>query len=408
MNENRSDLMLKVAALSIGVLLYTGSIIQASMGAIALAFPETDVETIKLLQTITPIIMMISSFACGQLARFIRKKVILVGGIALILIGGLLPAFMGDTFQFLLIMKGIFSVGYGLCFPFASSILVDLFPDGPVRHRMVGFKTAVGGLSSVIFSAMGGYLANINYRYSYAAFLLVVPVLILIFLKLPDSEQVKTDVRVPPEQKDKLTAKTLGLALWNITFNVTLNAFFASIALVVVKTGAGDSARAGLTISAYSAVSFLVGIFFSRIRKLLKHYTLAFAVASVGVCFLILVNAQTFNMYILGSLFFGLGFGMYNPELLLLVAQTIKRPEGIVPVKSAATLAFSVIIVFQAIGQSFSQKILGAAVSVFGLEGLKAGWQVSSVYLLIAAPVIAVAATILSREKKQADRMGSL
>ncbi|MPM38847.1 hypothetical protein SDC9_85477 [bioreactor metagenome] len=234
------------------------------------------------------------------------------------------------------------------------------------------------------------------------------PVLILIFLKLPDSEQLKTDVKVPPEQKDKLTVKTWGLALWNITFNVTLNAFFASIALVVVKTGAGDSSRAGLTISAYSAVAFLVGIFFSRIRKFLKHYTLAFAVASVGVCFLILANAQTFNMYILGSLFFGLGFGMYNPELLLLVAQTIKRPEGIVPVKSAATLAFSVVIVFQAIGQSFSQKILGAAISVFGLEGLKAGWQVSSVYLLIAAPVIVVAATILSRKKKQVDRTGSL
>jgi MFS family permease len=403
MKEKQNDLIIQIAALSIGVLLYTTSIIQASLGAIAIAFPNVPVDNIKLLQTITPIIMMISCFACGVITRFVRAKIVLVFGIILILAGGLLPAFIGGSFAFLLIMKGIFSVGYGLVFPFASSVLVDLFPAGPVRNRMVGFKQAVGGLSSVIFAALGGYLANINFRYAYAAFIIVIPVLLLIILKLPDMEKEQSKEKASSDQKDKLTAKTLILALWNITFNVTLSAFFASIALVVVKTGAGDSSRAGLTISAYSAVSFLVGLFFPGIRKFFKQYAFTAAVACVGFCFLVLSNATTFSMYIIGSMLFGFGFGLYNPELLLLVAQTIQRPKEAVSAKSAATLAFSVIVVCQSIGQSFSTNVLNIFVKLFGLEGLKAGWQICWIYLLIAAAVIAVVTTILAKQKADAE-----
>ncbi|WP_038325510.1 MFS transporter [Caproiciproducens sp. R1] len=399
MKEKQYDLIVQVAALSIGVLLYTTSIIQASLGAIAVAFPNVPIDNIKLLQTITPIIMMISCFACGVITRFVRAKVVLVFSIILILVGGLLPAFIGGTFEFLLIMKGVFSVGYGLAFPFASSILVDLFPEGPVRNRMVGFKTAVGGLSSVVFAAVGGYLANINYRYAYAAFIIVIPVLLLIIFKLPDTEKAQPKETAASGQKDKLTYKTVVLALWNITFNVTLSSFFASAALVVVKTGAGDSSQAGLTISAYSAVSFLVGLFFPGIRKVLKQYALTAAITCVALCFFILTNATTFPMYIVGSMLFGFGFGLYNPELLLLIAQTIQRPKEPVATKSVATLAFSVVVICQSIGQSFSTNVLKVFTNLFGFEGLKAGWQVCWIYLLVAAVIVAVVTTMISRKK---------
>ena len=166
-----------------------------------------------------------------------------------------------------------------------------------------------------------------------------------------------------------------------------------------MQTGAGDSAQAGLSISAYSAISFLAGLLFSQVRKFLKQYTLAFAVLSLGLCFLTLSLAQTFPVYILGSLLFGLGFGLYNPELLVLVGSTIKHPEGAPQVKSVATLAFSIIIICQSIGQSSSQVVLSFIARLIGLEGLKASWNVAAGFLLIAAPIIAVIATVLSRKK---------
>jgi sugar phosphate permease len=100
---------------------------------------------------------------------------------------------------------------------------------------------------------------------------------------------------------------------------------------------------------------------------------------------------------------FGFGFGLYNPELLLLVAQTIQRPKEVVTTKSVTTLAFSVIVVCQSIGQSFSTNVLNGFVKLFGLEGLKAGWQVCWIYLLIAAAVIAVITTMITKQKADVE-----
>lgn len=372
----------KAAILSIGTLLYTDSIVQSALGGISLAFKEIPVETIKLLQTITPLIMMAAALLCGRLVQAFSKKKVLLAGIALILAGGLSPAFYVGSFSYLLVMKAIFSVGYGLCSPLAASILVDTFPPGPVRDSMAGKRQAVGGIASILFSALAGWGAGFHFRWAYAVYFLVVPIFLLIWRCLPDNDVQHRDTR--SGGRARMPPAVWGLAGVNVLVNIMLYSFFASVSIVVVRSGAGTSAQAGFTISIFSACVCAAGLLFPVMRTYLKGYLFSFSVLCLALSFVFLSAAQEFSLYIVGSIVFGLGFAIYTPELQLMVAGILAK-EHADEIPSASTAAFSLLIVAQSVGQGMSTRILAGLAKLLALDGLKADWNIAAVSLLAIA-----------------------
>ncbi|SHN57487.1 MFS transporter [Desulfitobacterium chlororespirans] len=383
MAERNKELVTKVSILSVAFLLYTTSILQSTLGAIAKAFPGTDPETVKLLQSITPLMMLIFSTLCGQLERFISKRKILFAAMCLMVIGGVTPAFFGNSFEFLIVMKGVFGAGYGLAFPLSASLIADFF-DGRERSKMMGFKGAVGAASGVVMSMLGGVLANIHWRYAYLGYLLIIPVALFIMFTLPEPDKsVKKEKPAKGEGASwgRLTPLTFIISLLNIGFNIMMYTFFTSVAIVIVLTNVGNSAQAGMVNSMYTACAFVAGLLFVFVKQIFKRYTIVLAVALVGASFLTMLNANSFPLFILGGVLFGLGFGTYNPEMNLLVIGSAKE-------KSAATLAMSVYVAGQAIGQFISPIILKYATGMLGLAGPKAGWMIAAPALLVASVVL--------------------
>lgn len=385
------------AILSIGILLYTDSIVQTALGAISIAFPEVPLETVKLLQSITPLIMVLSALACGRLARYFPKKKILIAGIILILVGGLAPAIYVSSFSYLLVMKAVFSVGYGLCSPLAAATLVDAVEPGPIRDRLAGQRQAVGGIASVVFAALAGLGAGVHFRWAYAVYLLIIPVLLLIWRGLPE-DGVRQSMALSKDRV-KLPLSVWGVALGNVLVNIMLYAFFSSVSIVIVQSGAGTSVQAGLTISIFSACVCVTGLLFSILRRYLKRYLLSVALLSLAVCFFVLRAARGFPFYILGSILFGFGFAIYTPELQLLVADLLTS-AGMEASPSASATAYSLLIVAQSVGQGISTKVLAGLAKALNISGLKAGWSIAAAGLILLTLGAAVIAWRYERQLK--------
>ena len=94
----------------------------------------------------------------GKLSDQFGRKLLLLIGIGLFLIGSALSGFSQDMLQ-LIIFRGIQGLGAGALFPISLAVIGDLFSPQE-RGKYQGLFGAVFGLSAVIGPALGGYLTD--------------------------------------------------------------------------------------------------------------------------------------------------------------------------------------------------------------------------------------------------------
>ncbi|HWR06314.1 MFS transporter [Sporomusa sp.] len=364
MNDNQQSLVTKAAVLSVATMLYTNNMAGPALGAIKQAFPNASSVTIQQIISIPAIMMIFGSLVTAQLQRVMPKKKILYIGILIQIVAGITPAFYGDM-TFILIVRTIFGLGFGMTFPLASSLIADLF-DGKERDTLMGYKSSVGAAAGVLFQMLGGYLAAIDWRYNFLGLLVLIPVYLLVMFKMPEPEK-RPPVKSTGANFGGLTSKTWLIYLFNIVFNILQFSFVTNAAIVMAATKAGGPAQAGVVLTTFTGGAFVAGILYSRVLGLFKAYTLALSTGLLGIAFTVLVNADSYSLYIVGSALFGLGFGLYNPEITI---RTIKSAH-----KSAATLAMSFFVASMGVGK-FGAPFLVYASQVLGFQGPKASWMV--------------------------------
>ncbi|SNS15754.1 Predicted arabinose efflux permease, MFS family [Anaerovirgula multivorans] len=372
MVEKKHDFFTKAAALSVALLMYTTSMTTPALGEIAKAFPDVSPEVIKQIASLPSLMMVVFSFLCGQLERFISPKKILYLAMTLTFVGGILPAFVGGM-TFILFTRAIFGAGFGLSFPMSSSVVADLF-EGQERDTLMGYRSAVGAMAGVVFQMVGGILASRYWRYSFLGFLLVIPIFLLIHFKLPDYDKKQnaiTDEEVP---KNRLSTNTYLFSIFNAFFNILQFSFMTNVALVMKAGEVGNAAQAGTVLTVFTAAAFVAGLIYGKVARIFKRFTISLAIGLIGASFFILLNVNTFPMFIVGAIVFGLGFGTYNPTLVLAIVRSAH--------KTASTIALSLYVALQGLGQFASPPILAFLTGIFGLTGPKAAWIVAAGIIL--------------------------
>ncbi|AWI05719.1 MFS transporter [Clostridium drakei] len=375
MAEKKYGFVEKAAVLSIALLMYTTSVTTPALGEIAKAFPGVSQEVVKQIAALPSLMMVIFSLVAGQLERFISKKKILYIAMLLQFVGGILPAF-ANNMTFILIMRGIFGAGYGLLFPLSTPILADMF-QGDEFKSLMGYKAAIGALAGVVFQMLGGVLAAISWRYAFLGFLLMIPICLLIIFKVPDIKNKKIS---EDAQSGKLTSKTYILSFLNALLNILQFTFMTNVAMVMTAGKIGSAPEAGFVLTVFTGGAFAAGMIYGKIFNIFKKFTIAIAVGFIGASFLILLNVNTYPMYIFAGIIFGIGFGTYNPDFgVKLVASADK---------SASARAFSIYVALMGLGQFVSPIVLAFITNKFGLKGPKAAWFVAAPCILTASVVM--------------------
>jgi MFS family permease len=365
MNEQQHGIMTKSAVLSIAALLYTVKMAGPALGAIKQAFPGVSPIMIQQLLTIPPMMMIVGSLVTARLQQVIPKKKILYIGILLQIICGIMPAFYGDI-TFMLITRVFFGLGYGMTFPLASSLIADLF-EGKERDAMMGYKSAVGAAAGVVFQMLGGFLAAIDWRYNFLGLLILIPIYLMVLYKVPEPEKAPVVKTATGSRFGGITSTTWFIYAFNMVFNILQYSFITNVALVMASEKIGGPAQAGTVLTIFTVAALIAGVFYGKISQLFKEYTLALAFAFLGAAFLVVAHYNTYEMFLLGAILYGLGFGTYNPEITI---RTIKSVD-----KSVVTVAMSFFVCSMGIGQ-FGSPFLVYIATILGFGGSKATWMI--------------------------------
>jgi MFS family permease len=365
MDNQPSKRELLFVVLVIGSLTFGVSVATPALAGIARAFPQVSSRTIQMVVTIPSLLIMVSTLVCGALSRTIGKKKLVIFGMLLFGIGGVAPAFYGGII-FILIMRGVFGVGVGFLLPLSQALIADYF-EGRDREVFMGYSSSNAAIFGIIFTLLGGFLCDIYWRYTFYAHLLVVPAFLIVLAKMPEPSKQRETERSKPAG---LTGKSWLYVTIYFFYNVVMFCFITDVAFVISAGKVGNAGTASVVITFSSIGGIAAGIILGWVTKIFRNYAIVFALAFLVVGSIMLIFVHTAPMFMLAYGLWGLGFGTFNPLIMLEVMGSVA--------KSAAAFALAVLTSAMGIGQFISPMCYSFINSLIGLEGPRSSWIVAA------------------------------
>ncbi|MFA9456354.1 MFS transporter [Halalkalibacter sp. AB-rgal2] len=351
--------LIKTAILSVSLLtVMAGAAISPALGDIALAFPNSNETTIKLILTLPSVMIIPFIFVSSHLTRRFSKKSILLIGMVFYLIGGLGGGLV-PTIELLLLFRAILGIGVGLMMPLSTSLVADFF-DGQERTTTMGQVSAVNNLGGVVLFLLSGVLAAISWRMAFSVYTLVVVSVIIVWLFLPKQQLIDRGSKVKLEPLPKSVYFT-GASMFFIIL-----VFFAlpsNMALFMQQEGIGNSQNAGMVISAGTAAGFVAGLILAQIKRIFQRFFYTVMLLLMAIGFLIIAFAP--NAFIIGCGvgLMGFGFGSLMPTVFDHVTRIVPRVQVVQAMAVVTSMLF--------LGQFLSPIILDSIGILVGDESIR-------------------------------------
>lgn len=334
-----------LSALQMGALAVASSIADISG-----SFPEVDTTLVQMLITLPILVQTPVAVACGWFCkRFSAKALILTANI-LFLFGGLLPFFV-HSFPVIVLARCLYGAAIGLQIPLVSTLTIEFF-DGGLRARVMGYCSAIGMLGGMFYTYAGGKLAMLGWQYSFLAYLIGIPVLILVLMLFPG--RIRTGVSGEPSgapSEERLPKELFVLAGLAMVYIIFYFVYTNYISLFVAGDGLGSAVHAGISYSIVNGTGFLGGLLFGKISAELKHHLLWCSVLITGSGFLIIGFAYGLPVLYAGSVFLGLGLAWFLPQCNLRIASIVSSGK--------LSLAYGLNSAISNMGQFLSVLVIG-------------------------------------------------
>ncbi|MCY6484622.1 MFS transporter [Clostridium aestuarii] len=366
----------KIAILSISILLImSGAAISPALGSISETFNDVNELLIKMILTLSSMLIIPASIISGKLAMKVKKRSLLITGMCIYLIGGVGGGFATNIY-ILLMFRALLGIGVGLILPLSTGLIVDFF-NGEERKKMMGYSTAVNNLGAVIAIVLSGMLSSINWHFAFGVYLIGFVSLFLVIFLLPEPEN-KVSVQKSHSPLNKEVYKLmLSIAVVNIVFySVPTN-----IAILIKTQQLGSTSISGFVIATLNLTSFIAGMFFNKISAFFKKYTSIFALLMMFVGYAILSLSKSLIQMEIALFFIGLGLGIILPLIFIATGKSV-------PLKDS-TFAMALVNSSMYLGQFLSPILVSSAASYLGSTSIKFPFQFSAALMLISLLVTA-------------------
>ncbi len=335
--------VLKIGILAVALLTIPQSMLNPVLPAIQAAFPKVAPSIIQLLSTIPSLCCVIFSPVYAKLTDIAARRKILFVAIVLLLIGGILPAFI-DNFTFFLVLRFVMGAGVGLLTPAAADLIVHFF-DGSTRQTMMGWNQAAASVGGVVFQLMGGYLAGINWRYACIATAVCAVFYLIAFVIVPEPERQSKTSATNKEVKAKfrMAWRTWTFSVWYLFYAMFTFAFVTTTAMMAVGEKIATSADLGLTMSLLTISISIVALFFGLLAKLFRKYVIACGLLINALAAFVAFTGHSLILINLAMMLCGVGLALVIPGVLTRVSSMVA------PV--AVTMAMSIFYATSGLGQ---------------------------------------------------------
>lgn len=230
----------------------------------------------------------------GKIADKVNKKLIILIGTALYLIGGVGGAFVGSM-EMYAVYRSLVGIGMGIETSVVFGILFSCFTDPDEAAQVMGYYQGFTRLIGTIFPLIAGVVcASVSWRSAAWLNATAVVTLLCIVLFLPASvveskkkEAAAGETNVTDEKK---------LDLFRVIFTLVETVLFITVgwiffyfnSLYIAERGLGSSVLAGSMGSIFTVGGVLINLVLKPINKKFGRYLGALAAFGLGLVFVCL------------------------------------------------------------------------------------------------------------------------
>jgi len=289
-----------------------------------------------------------------------------------------------DTIYALLAFRMVLGIGVGLMMLHSTGLIAYYFAKSE-QAKLMGYSIAMNNLGGIIATVLSGYLVSLNWRFTFAIYLLGFIVMVLVLLYLP-----KTELKRDTNKLDKAVLRTI--MPYVLTMFIVMVVFYtvpSSFAMIAAQAALAPTAWIGVLMAVKNVTAFLAGISLSFLVRKFGRYTQYFGSAMLILAFFALWFTGSIVLVILGLIALGIGMGTVAPILNAQIALNVERGK--------ITPAMAVMSAMLFLGQFLSPVIIDGVQSILHLRGIQTPYDLAmilSVLLCIAFTRIPVSTEI--------------
>lgn len=323
MNESRagqhnSDSWLIKATLLLASTLtvMSGATISPSLPAMQAHFSDTgNVELwVRLVLTMPALFIVIGSPIAGQLVDTVGRKPLLLGSAVLYGLAGS-SGFLLNSLFLILVGRAFLGLAVSGVMVSATTLIADYY-RGDARANFMGLQAAFMGFGGVLFLSVGGFIADLSWRYPFLIYLfswLLVPA-IFVAIYEPRIDRTHTKSSRPTSQFPvKLLVLIYGAALLQ---QVVFYLIPVQLPFYLRQLSGASATQAGLAIALSTLFSALASMNYGRIKKRFSFISvLAIAFSLMGLGYIGIGLVSTYWLILLALIPTGIGLGLTLPNL---------------------------------------------------------------------------------------------
>jgi len=367
--------MLKIGILALALLTIPQSMLNPVLPAIQAAFPDVAPSIIQLLSTIPSLCCVLFSPIYGKLTDFVTRRKIFFAAIVLLLVGGILPAFVSN-FTIFLILRFVMGAGIGLLTPAAADLIVIYF-DGSTRQTMMGWNQTAASVGGVVFQLIGGYLAGINWRYACIATAVCAVFYLIAFIILPEPKRKAKGPEADRGVKAKFSmpGRTWIFSVWYLFYAMFTFAFVTTTAMMAVNEKIATSADLGFTMSLLTISISVVALFFGLLAKIFRKYVIAAGILVNAIAAFVAFTGRSLLLIDLSMVLCGVGLALVIPGVLTRVSSMVASV--------AATMAMSIFYATSGLGQFVQPLVFAWIQKRMGISDFRQAFVISLAGLIV-------------------------
>lgn len=384
-----SNKMLKPTIISISMAtVMAGAAISPALGLIASAFPNANPLLIKLILTAPSIMIIPFSFFSSYLTSKITKKMIVLIGLVIYLIGGVGSQF-APTIEILLIGRLILGAGVGLVMPLSMSLIHDHF-TGKERVKMMGYNSAFSNFGGIVTIILAGYLTNYGWKAPFNVYFIGLIIFVLVYFYLPKNELI---TRNKTKAKAKMPLAVYGYAFAMGAVMLVYYSVSTNMAMFLEQNDIGDASLASKIIAFTTIGGMITSLILVKIQEIFKVYIIPIMLFGMFIAFTLLGFTKSVPLIMIAATLIGFGQGVLFPTIMLKAMNRVQLHQADHVVALTSSMTF--------IGQFLSPVVLDSIGAAFSTATIRFQYSFLSVIMIITVLITLIFTSIGSKIKNK-------
>lgn len=343
-------------------------------------FPKAGELEVSMLESLPSLMIIPFMLLAGRWSVKRNKIRMLVIGTSIFLLSGI-GCILSRTLTELIITSTILGIGAGIIIPLSTGLIVDYF-TGDGRVRQLGISSAVNNLTLVIATTAVGYLADIEWHWAFAVYLL--PAITLLLIPALSHSHPEPEPSDGAQNRQTKLNKRMIAGLMVFYFVITYLSLIVTFNTSYLTQQSGmPSTDAGVIISLFFLAIMAPGFILNRIVGWLGAKVNLWSSVVMGIGLIIMSAPHpTFLGLSLGAILTGVGYGVMQP-IIYDKAATNAPPH-------LATLALSLVMVVNYLAILVAPFIIDSINRLFHTSSHEFAYLVNGVLSLVIALITLV------------------